>query len=67
LIEDFDGGSYRAVSTVRFRDAVYVLHAFKKKSKSGIKTPQRETDLKKGRLETAEADHLRRTESEPDK
>ncbi len=43
LVEDFDGDTYRAVYTVRFREAVYVLHAFKKKSKRGIKTPQ--TDI----------------------
>ena len=36
LIENFDGDAYRAVYTVRFNEAVYVLHAFKKKSKRGI-------------------------------
>jgi len=40
LIEDFDGDGYRAIYTIRFRTAVYVLHAFKKKSKSGINTPE---------------------------
>ena len=39
LIEDFGGDTYRAVYTVRFAEAVYVLHAFKKKAKRGIKTP----------------------------
>lgn len=38
LVEDFDGDTYRAVYTVRFKAAVYVLHAFKKKSKRGIAT-----------------------------
>jgi phage-related protein len=56
LIEDFDGDSYRAVYTVRFETAVYVLHAFKKKSKRGIKTPQSDIDLIKRRLRDAEAD-----------
>src|SRR5258708_38382627 len=40
LIENFDGDTYRAVYTIRFSETVYVLHAFKKKSKRGVKTPQ---------------------------
>jgi phage-related protein len=60
LVDDFDGDTYRAVYTVRFGDAVYVLHAFKKKSKRGIKTPQSEIDLVKRRLKDAEHDHARR-------
>jgi phage-related protein len=40
LVEDFDGDTYRAVYTVRFETAVYVLHCFKKKSNRAIKTPQ---------------------------
>ena len=39
IVEDCEGGSYRAVYTVRLADVVYVLHAFMKKSKKGIKTP----------------------------
>ena len=39
------GNAYRAVYTVRFADAVYVLHAFQKKSKKGIATPKTEIDL----------------------
>src|SRR3954470_22643711 len=42
LVEDFDSDTYRAVYTVHFAEAIYVLHAFKKKSKRGIKTPQRD-------------------------
>ncbi len=60
LIEDFDGDTYRAVYTVRFRDAVYVLHAFKKKSKRGIATPKSDIDLIKRRLKDAESDHTER-------
>ncbi len=60
LIEDFDGDTYRAVYTVRFRDAVYVLHAFKKKSKHGIATPKSDIDLIKRRLKDAESDHAER-------
>jgi phage-related protein len=54
LIEDHDGDTYRAVYTVRLATAVYVLHAFKKKSKQGIKTPQRDVELIKKRLKVAE-------------
>lgn len=42
LIEDYDRSTYRAVYTVRYEARVYVLHAFQKKSKRGIATPQRE-------------------------
>lgn len=54
LIENHDGDTYRAVYTVRLATAVYVLHAFKKKSKQGIKTPPRDVELIKKRLKTAE-------------
>jgi phage-related protein len=64
LVEDFDGDTYRAVYTVRFREAVYVLHAFKKKSKRGIKTPQGDIDLVKRRLRDAEHDHAQRFSKE---
>lgn len=50
LTEDFRGDTFRAVYTVRFRDAVHVLHAFQKKSKSGISTPRRDTDLIEKRM-----------------
>ncbi|MFI0843299.1 type II toxin-antitoxin system RelE/ParE family toxin [Mesorhizobium sp. IMUNJ 23232] len=61
LIEDFDGDTYRAVYTVRFETAVYILHSFKKKSKQGIQTPQSDIDLISRRLRDAEADHAART------
>jgi phage-related protein len=48
-----DGDAYRAVYTVRFDDAVYVLHAFQKKSASGIATPKRHLDLIRQRLHEA--------------
>jgi phage-related protein len=57
IIEDHKGDTYRAVYTVRFADAVYVLHAFQKKSKSGIATPQRNIDLLKTRLQRALEHH----------
>ena len=62
LIEDFDGDTCRAVYTVRFETAVYVLHSFKKKSKQGIKTPRSDIDLISRRLRDAEADYAARTE-----
>ncbi|MDO8378467.1 type II toxin-antitoxin system RelE/ParE family toxin [Phenylobacterium sp.] len=45
LSEDHDGETYRAVYTIELEDAVYVLHCFQKKSKSGIATPQADIDL----------------------
>ena len=53
LVESHDGNAYRAVYTVKFSDAVFVLHAFQKKSKKGVATPKAEIDLIKGRLRTA--------------
>ena len=50
IVEDDRSGTYRAVYTVRFARAVYVLHAFQKKSKSGIATPQPDVDLVEKRL-----------------
>lgn len=64
LIDDFDGDTYRAVYTTRFESVIYVLHAFKKKSKSGIKTPQTDIDLIRRRLKDAEADHANRMKRE---
>ncbi len=54
VIDDFDGDTYRAVYTVKFKGVVYVLHAFQKKSKKGIATPKEEIDLVKKRLKAAE-------------
>jgi phage-related protein len=50
LIEDNRGDTYRAIYTVRIADSVHVLHAFQKKSKSGIKTPKADVDLIEQRL-----------------
>ena len=43
--QDHEGSTFRAVYTVKFAGAVYVLHAFQKKSKKGVKTPKAELDL----------------------
>ena len=53
IVENFDGKAYRAVYTVKFADAVYVLHAFQKKSKQGITTPIHEMELIRERLDNA--------------
>jgi phage-related protein len=45
LRDDFDRDTYRVVYTVTLANAVYVLHAFKKKSKFGISTPRHDIDL----------------------
>ena len=50
LVEDHRGDTFRSVYTVRIGDAVHVLHAFQKKSKSGIATPQPDVELIKKRL-----------------
>ena len=55
IIEDNVGGTYRAVYTVRFAEAVFVLHCFQKKSKSGIATPKQDMDTIRSRLKAAEA------------
>lgn len=54
LIDDAEGGTYRGVYTVRFSEAIIVLHVFQKKSKKGIETPKQEIELIKGRLKRAE-------------
>ena len=54
VIENFDGDTYRAVYTVKFEEAIYVLHVFQKKSTKGIETPKRDVELIKTRLREAE-------------
>lgn len=50
---NYDGNTYRAVYTVKYAKAVFVLHAFQKKSKQGIATPKADMGLIKQRLNTA--------------
>ena len=57
LVADHVGDTFRAVYTVKFAMAVYVLHAFQKKSKSGIKTPTEYMELIQRRPKAAEADY----------
>ena len=58
LAERFAGDAYRVVYTVRFEGVVYVLHAFQKKSRTGIETPRHEIDLIRRRLREAEIIHV---------
>ena len=60
IVEDYDGNTYRAVYTVKFSDAIYVLHAFQKKSKSGIATPKHDLRLIEERLGRAKELHALR-------
>ena len=54
VVKDFRSDTFRAVYTLRYQGAVYVLHAFQKKSKTGHATPRRDMDLIKQRLREAE-------------
>jgi phage-related protein len=56
VVEDHRGDTYRAVYTVRFERAVYVLHAFQKKSPSGVRTAKKDIDLISRRLNEARLD-----------
>jgi phage-related protein len=55
VVESDTGGTYRAVYTVKFAEAVFVLHCFQKKSKSGIATPKHDIEIIRTRLKVAEA------------
>ncbi len=57
IVDDFDGDTFRAVYTIRFAKAVYVLHAFQKKSKRGVATPKAELDLIDRRIKRAREDY----------
>jgi phage-related protein len=67
IVEDEAGSTYRAIYTVKLADVVYVLHAFQKKSKRGLKTPPQEIEKVRSRLKEAEkhyAQWKKRQESE---
>ena len=57
VVENFDTDAYRAVYTVQFAEAIYVLHVFQKKSRSGISTPQADMTVIRTRLKHAEEMH----------
>jgi phage-related protein len=54
MVKDYRGDTFRAVYTLRYAGAVYVVHAFQKKSKTGRQTPRRDMELIKQRLRQAE-------------
>lgn len=60
VVEDHNTNTYRVVYTVTFKEAVYVLHAFQKKSKHGIATPKKEIDLINTRFKAAQEHYNRR-------
>jgi phage-related protein len=57
IVENNEGGTYRAVYTVKFKDAIAILHVFQKKSKKGIATPKQEIDLIKSRFKMAKQEY----------
>jgi phage-related protein len=57
IVSNFDGDTFRAVYTVRLKGAIYVLHAFQKKSRKGIATPRSEMDKIRARLREAQLLH----------
>lgn len=54
VVEDDADGTYRAAYTIKFKEAVFVLHCFQKKSKSGISTPKKDMEIIQARLKVAE-------------
>ena len=56
IVSDYNKNTYRAVYVIKLADAIYALHSFQKKSKSGIKTPKQDIDLIKQRLVLAKKD-----------
>lgn len=57
IVEDCRGDTYRTVYTLRFAEVIYVLHAFQKKSKPGMRTPRREMEKVRRRLKRAEEEY----------
>ena len=57
ITDNYDSDTYRAIYTVKFQDAIYVLHAFQKKSKKGIATPKNHIQLIEQRLKKAREYH----------
>ena len=57
ITADHDSDTWRAVYTLKYREALYVLHAFQKKSKQGIKTPRQHINMIQSRLKLAQEHH----------
>ena len=64
IVEDHRGDTFRVAYTVRFQQAVYILHCFQKKSPSGIRTAKKDVELIHERLKAARADYEVRYEKE---
>ena len=64
VVSSHIGDTFRTVYTVKFANAIYVLYAFQKKSKEGIKTPAEDLALIERRLKVAQADHQAQTQKE---
>lgn len=62
IVAEHQGDAFRTVYAVKFERAVYVLHAFQKKSKRGSRTPQSDIELVSARLRQAEEHHRQETE-----
>lgn len=64
VVDNFDGNAYRAVYTIRFAQAVYVLHVFQKKSHSGVSMPRRDIELIRLRLAKAREEYYQWQENQ---
>ncbi len=63
IVDDYDGDTYQAIYTVRLRSGIYLLHAFQKKARRGIKTDRHDIELVKRRLNAAIEEDARRMEA----
>lgn len=60
IVENHQGNAYRAIYTPRFKDRIYVLHCFQKKSRRGSKTSLQDIGVIKERLRQARTDYEQR-------
>lgn len=60
LVERFETDTYRCVYAAKFKHYLYILHVFKKKSTSGIRTPRKQIETVKERFKWAIEDHEQR-------
>ncbi len=67
IVADDRGGTYRAVYAIRFKDHIYVLHVFQKKSKKGGETNKSDMDLILKRLVAAKVDYQARSKANEEK
>ncbi|MBD2326044.1 type II toxin-antitoxin system RelE/ParE family toxin [Alkalinema sp. FACHB-956] len=66
VVQDFDRDTYRAVYSIMFEKAVYVLHVFQKKSKRGIETPKQDIELIETRLKRAKEHYEQYYKNQPE-